>query len=236
MHKAMILVFVYGFIQGQELTQWVVHYTRIGGGFQTDIQILNVDLAHSWPLTLTPYQNDGQVLSHLVQTIEVPPGQMLTLDRDALGYTGEPVSHLSTYGATAVRVSSVFRHESEGSMPAFTLSRQVPTIGARWVPVSSSNWFDGLVIVNSSGADASIQLESYAADGTLLATRSFVLAGKAKWLDVVDNIFGTDLDQQGFVAGRSSRTVMFFGLRGSRLSEPAVLSELSLDQYVPVAP
>lgn len=221
---------------GQELTQWVVHYTRIGGGFRTDIQIINVDDSRSWPITITPYQLNGQALSELVQTIELLPGQIVTLDRAALGYTDQPVSHIATLSSAQVRVSSVFIHESEGAMPAFSISRQVPSIGARWVPVSSDNWFDGLVIVNTTAADAEISMESHAADGSLLASFQFVLPAKAKWLDVVDNIFGDKLDQQGYVTARSTRALMFFGLRGSRVSEPAVLAELSLDQYVPVAP
>ena len=226
-----ILAFSLGFSQDSP-DRWLVHYTRDGGGFSTAVRLINTDFAASHTMTLTPYGADGTLLSGLVRSVEVSPGQASAWTRADLDWADQPVSHLTVSGSENVRVSATYQSLAPGAMPAEANAQAGPATMARLVPVTGSAWFDGLVVVNPGEANATLRITAHDAAGNTLQTTERALAAHAKWLDLAASLFEESGPVDGYYQIDSDQPVLFFALRGSLPGlEPAVLTEVRMDTF-----
>ena len=220
-------------LQAQEAPdRWLPHYTLDGGSFATEINLINTDFEAGHEVRLVPFGSDGTQLTSLIRTTETAPGQRLALSRGELEWTGQPVSHVRVEADEAVRVSGTFRANLEGAMPADVTAETQTAAVIRFVPVGGDGWFDGVVATNIGEEAGTIIATAHDPQGNTLRTAQAAVPPGGKWLDVLGNLFGEELNGDGYVEIRAEPAMLFLVLRGSLGNQqPAVLTQVQPDRF-----
>lgn len=224
------------FAQDQPLTSWLPHITREGGGFETQVLLINTNHSASREVQINGFTEQGIALTE-ARAVTLKPGERRSLTLSDLEWSGQNVSHMQVLSPADITVLSSFSHKTDGAMAA-EVATTMPQKLARFVPQpASANWFDGLVVINPTEEIVNFTLTAFDSQGNTLQTRQLSLGSFEKWLAISADFFETPIEVSGYYEFRSDTPLAFLGLRGSLLLNPGVLTNLPLDHYenVPAA-
>ena len=211
--------------------RWIVHYTGVGGGFQTDIHVLNTDFTVEHELVITPYAVDGTMLESGIRTLSMAKGQLANLTRELLEWDDLPVSHIHTSAPSQLRISSAYRSQGEDAMAAEVASVSNASYLGRLIPAEGASWFDGLVATNPNDESAVMTVSAHDSQGNTLASTSITVPSGGKWLAVASTLFELE-ESVAFYELRSDQPSFFLTLRGSLPgSGTSVLTEAAMDRF-----
>ncbi|HYK88000.1 MAG TPA: hypothetical protein VE398_04490, partial [Acidobacteriota bacterium] len=212
----------------QQKTFDVAHFAS-GGGYSTELNIVDLDTAAAANVTLTLFDNTGAQIAGPVNVV-VPQGGQLVKAIDQLflslgtalttGYIQlhiEP-SFIGPFGSTATVAGSVRFSASDGSSSAALPLFIPPATDFYYSQVAQNQgWYTGVAVLNtSSTTKADVTLDVYTKDGILAGSfETLILPGQkiSKLLyEMVQNSGG---QVGGYVHIHSDQPVVSFSLFGT---------------------
>ena len=171
--------------------RWLAHITSDSGGFSTDILIHNRD-EQSQTVSLQPYRADGTALDPIDQTI---PGEQTRRFTKTELFPSD-TSHIAISGSTTCVVTAGYRANREGASTA--MSHEASPIGQSF-HVYPGEWdvlFDGVALINTGNANATVTLTQIGDDGQARQTVILAenLAPNAKYLGLFEGLIPEDVD------------------------------------------
>lgn len=165
-------------VLGMAQMRMIPHVTRANGGFTTDLIVENLAVGQNTP-TLIGYGDDGSVLRTATPTLDSLETRTMTA---AEWFAGTEVAHVVIQGQD-VRVTAAYRSSSSTSSAAHVGET---SIAAPRYRIYAGNWdvvFDGLALVNTGSAPASVRIAQKDAAGeelaVVLAAENLAPMGKA---------------------------------------------------------
>ena len=192
--------------------RYIGHVTRTDGGFETQIRMLN-EGQKTAIVNIRPYAIDGSALTPV--TASVAGGDVQSYSAADL-FGGEEVSHFSFSAPAYVSVTAVYNAAS-GDVATAELPG-ADNLGLGWA-FYSTNWdvvFDGLALVNHSGAEASVTFIQKDWAGNEIARAVAQVDAGAKLLQVFDALDGFVNFPGSVIEVHSSAPAAAVFLRGTR--------------------
>jgi hypothetical protein len=219
-------------LQGQiavQRSEYVVPHFATGGGYSTELTIVNTDPSTTARLILTAFDNAGATLGGGPVNLSIPPGnqQVQTLDKLfpsigsslTTGYLRIDVesSHLGPY-VTAPAISGSVRFTSAGGTGSTALPLSVAA-SSDFVyshVAQDAGYFTGVALINPNPVAVTTSLEVFKADGVSVGSASIPLQPGEKIAKLLfELITGTAGQTGGFVRIRSSLPLVSFSLFGT---------------------
>jgi hypothetical protein len=217
-----------GQIATQKSSYLVPHFVS-GGGYSTELSVVNVDASMTAHLTLTAIDNSGAVMGGGPTNLSIPPGtqQIQTLDQlfpslgNSLttGYLRIDVetSHLGPF-ETVPAIAGSIRFTSAGgsgstALPLFVASASDFVYSH---VAQNAGYFTGVALINPNPVAVTAGLEVFAADGVSVGTASIPLQPGAKIAKLLFELIPATAGQNGgFVRIRSALPLVSFSLFGT---------------------
>lgn len=214
----------------QRPTILVAHYAT-GGGYTTELNIVNVDGAATAKITVTAFDNNGTPLtnSNNPAVLSIPAGTQLTQTMNDLypglgsslltGYLKLDVASFSQgpFVTVPLIVGSVRFSAADGyasaSLPLFL----APAKDFVYSHVAQNQgYFTGIALLNNNATTSAITIEVHAKNGTLVGTNIQTLAPGQKIAKLLYEMIPATSDQiGGFVHITSSQPINSFALFGT---------------------
>ncbi len=209
---------------------WLPHLTRTGGGFNSQIDMINTDFVTKHAIELQPYTENGQAIA-LPRSLELEPGERRSVTIQQLGWPDQ-VSHVRVSHGDEVRLSTIYTSLSTPAMPATVPGLQDLIQVGRFIPATEGPWFDGIALTNAKDQSIQINLTIHDAAGNTLETVQLNLAAYSKWLGVLTQVFSAQPHADGYIEVRADSPLLMIALRGTLPgTSPAVLTSISMDNY-----
>ncbi|QTD50122.1 hypothetical protein [Sulfidibacter corallicola] len=200
--------------------RWLPHITAPGGGFETEVLLINRG-SESQTIQMVGYRTDGSIVGNRSETLAA--GATLRLGQDEV-FDGDEFSHMSTVGGASITVSVGYRAIADQAATAYVHESTAEENSVQIYLGEGDLVFDGMALVNVGAAPATVTATLLAGDGQELDTLTLEsdLAPFAKKLAVFNSTFSS----QGGVAVRVQSDQPFHAvfLRGTYVgAEPAYL-------------
>ncbi len=167
--------------------RWIPHITRVGGGFETDVLLLNT--GNSTELaTITGYQNNGSIV--FAQNVPLMAGELRRVPA-ADFFMGQDVSHIASLASGKVLVSAAYKSATGQAASAFVhqngdgVSEVLVFLGEQDLV------FDGMALVNIGTSATDIRGELLNEQGNILESKTLAtsLGVRSKTLAVFGDTF-----------------------------------------------
>ncbi len=219
-------------LQGQlavPRSRFLVPHFVVGGGYSTELNLVNMDSARAAQLTLTAYDNRGVDIGGGPVNIFIAPGNQYTqmVDRTFPALSGSftngyiridtATSYQGPFATFTPIVGSV-RFTSAGGHGSTALSIFLPA-SSDFVyshVAQNSGYFTGVALVNPNSTAISVNLEVLAADGTSVGATSLQLQPGQKVAKLVYELVPASAGQSGgYVHVQSTLPITSYSLFGT---------------------
>jgi hypothetical protein len=206
-----------------EVTSWYVPFIASGGGYETDLSLINPSAQQTLSLRAQLFDNQGNPQGSAQQVALAPGAQLLTtvsqlfnLSTATAGYVQIQVSAvmqwvLSYYpgliGYARVHVGSIASTTFPLTAYAVSTSYELNTAG--------SGQYQGLAVLNPNGSVATVTVQAIDSNGTALATATVSLKPGQFSTKLLSELFGAAVPEHSILRVSSSEPVVSISLSGS---------------------